>query len=343
MSMRLVLALLALLVAAPAAQAATASVQVNVSTGKGCSLLPESCVSAELVYQAAAGEANDVQVSAAGSSLLVRDPSAGVTAGSGCQQQGPNQVRCSPPEGPSMGFVAIGAQLGDGADRIQNATGIVSVVDGGAGDDHLIGGPWADTLDGGPGRDRLEGAGGADFLTDSGPAEPDVLDGGDDYDVVSYARRSARVVVDLRGGGRPSGAEGEGDLLAGIEEAHGGRAGDRMQAGATAVVFAGGGGSDRLIGGFGNDILVGGSGHDKIYGEGGSDRLVGGSGNDALRAGCGRAKLYGNAGRDRFEARNGYANRVVGGADRDVARVDQLDTTKQVERRVRQHIDACAL
>ncbi|HEX8053503.1 MAG TPA: calcium-binding protein [Thermoleophilaceae bacterium] len=337
------IAVMVLLLVPAGASAATASVDVHVSTGKGCSVSPESCVQAELDFTAAAGEANDVEVSTAGSSLVVRDPGTGVSAGSGCQQQGPKMVRCSPPEGPSMGFVLISVVLGDGVDVLRNTTGIVSSATGGSGDDRLTGGTSSDTFDGGAGRDRLEGADGSDYLQDTGPVEPDVLDGGAGYDKVDYSMRAARVTVDLRGPASPSGAAGEDDSLVGIEEGHGGRGPDLLRAGADPVVLVGHGGADRIIGGFGNDLLIGNTGDDKLYGIGGSDRLVGGAGNDGLRAGCGRSKLFGNAGNDRFDSRNGAANRVVGGAGRDVAVLDQLDTTQQVERRTRQHIDACAL
>ena len=341
--MRLIAALVASLVWVPAASAATVHVDVDVQTGKGCSVDPASCVDASVIYRAAGGEANDVQLSMAGSSMLVRDAGAPLQAGTGCQQQGPNQARCSLPEGPSMGIVYVDADLGDGGDRLQNAANLLSQLHGGPGDDHLIGGTGTDVLLGEAGRDRTEGGDGFDYFSESIGVEPDVMDGGAGQDVVTYVPRRARVTVDLRGPAMPSGEAGEGDSLAGIEQAHGGSGPDRMLAGSEAVRLEGHGGNDRLIGGFGNDFLDGGSGSDRLYGEGGSDRIEGGSGDDGLRAGCGRAKLYGGSGDDRLESRNGSPNRVVGGAGRDIARIDQLDATKQVERRLRQHIDACAL
>ena len=340
--MRLIAALVASLVWVPAASAATVHVDVDVQTGKGCTVEPASCVDASVVFRAAGGEANDVQLSMAGSSMLVRDAGAPLQAGSGCQQQGPSQARCSPPEGPSMGIVFVDADLGDGGDRLQNAANMLSQIHGGAGDDHLIGGTSTDVLLGEAGRDRTEGGEGFDYFTDTAGVEPDVVDGGPGRDTVSYVPRRARVTVDLRGPAQPSGEAGEGDSLAGIEEAHGGRGADVMRAGAGPVRFVGHAGDDRLIGSFGNDQLFGESGDDKIYGLHGRDRLVGGHGNDGINAGCGPAKLFGQEGRDRLYSRNGAADRVHGGTGRDIARIDQLDVTDQVERRLRQHIDACA-
>ena len=336
--------LLALLVAAPAASAATAVVETQVNTGKGCTADPVTCQQSTLVYTAAAGEANDVQISYAGSSLLVRDPAVDIQPGQGCQRQGQNMVRCTPPEGPGMGFVGLRAQLGDLGDALQNGANLASRVEAGAGDDRVVGGTSFDALIGGAGRDQLEGAAGTDFLSDDGGVEPDVLDGGDGRDSLSYAARTAGVVVDLRNPANPSGEPGENDSLVRIEQAHGGRGPDLMRAGNEPVEFYGRGGNDKLLGTFGADRLFGDSGNDKLHGFGGRDRLVGGTGDDGLNAGCGPAKLYGQDGRDRLYSANGAKDgRVHGGAGRDFARIDQLDAPQLVERVQRVHIDGCAL
>jgi hypothetical protein len=328
------------------ASGSTAHVFVHVEQGKACSIEPAACVRAELRYEGEPGESNDVELTRDGSSIRVRDAGATIRAHGGCTNEGPNQARCSPPEGPSMGIVLVRAELGDLADRLVNAaTAQPSIVGGGFGDDHLTGGDSTDTLTAGPGRDRLEGGPGLDFLYEGeggSAVEPDVLDGGPGVDAVSYAGRTAPVVVDLIGPGRPSGERGEGDSLAAIEQATGGRGADVMKAGPEAVVFSGGRGGDRLVGGFGNDRMFGDEGHDKLYGGGGRDRLMGGTGNDGIRAGCGRVKLFGQAGHDRLYSLNGAADRVIGGPGRDFARHDQLDDVRQVEREEPRLVDACA-
>jgi Ca2+-binding RTX toxin-like protein len=310
--MRPLVVILGLLVAAPAASASTASVETGVRTA-----------GSELVYTADPREANDVQVSFAGSWLVVRDPDVSIRPGTGCERQGENMVRCSPPEGPSMGFANMLIELADGADRFQNGASLASMVDAGAGDDQLVGGSSIDTFDGGAGRD--------------------VLDGGDGRDMVTYAARTARVFVDFRSPANPSGEVGENDSLANFELAHGGAGPDVMRGGNTPVAFFGHGRSDRLFGTFGADRLYGDSGHDKIYGLGGSDRLVGGAGDDGINAGCGRAKLFGGRGRDRLYGQNGMANRLDGGSHRDYAVVDRRDVTRRVERVALSRVDACAL
>ena len=345
--MRLAIALVSLALLPAAASASTAHVFVDVRQGKLCSIEPGACVSAEVRYGADPGEANDVELTRDGSSIRVRDTGATIRAHTGCVNEGPNQARCSPPEGPSRGIVLVQAGLGDLADRLVNsANQQATMLDGGPGDDHLTGGEGSDTLAGGAGGDRLEGRGSFDYFYDGeggSGIEADVVDGGAGSDSVSYGGRRARVVVDVVSPSRPSGEAGEGDSLASVEQATGGTGPDVMRAGPEPVVFSGGRGNDRLVGGFGNDRLYGDEGDDKLYGSGGRDRLLGGTGNDGIRAGCGPAKLYGQAGRDRLFSLNGAADRVVGGPDRDFARFDQLDGVKQVERLDEMHVDACPL
>ena len=338
MSMRQALATLAVLLLVPSA-ASAATVEIDYSRDD---------LQLELVYAAAAGEANHVELSIAGTSMVVRD-TAGVQAGPGCRQEGPNMARCTPPEnwpGPSGAITIVDARLGDLADSLRNSTTtsyLIAFVLGEAGDDRIVGGSSFDVFDGGAGRDRLEGGDGGDLLTDDGGVEPDVLDGGAAIDEVSYSRRPAGVVIDLRNPANPSGEPGENDSLVDFERARGGRGSDLMRAGNAAVEFFGGSGDDKLLGTFDADRLYGETGNDKLHGLGGGDRLVGGSGNDGLNAGCGRAKLFGQQGRDRLYSANGAVDRADGGADRDFARIDQVDVARRVERVQRIRVDACPL
>jgi RTX calcium-binding nonapeptide repeat (4 copies) len=136
------------------------------------------------------------------------------------------------------------------------------VADGGPGDDHLEGGPNNDQLDGGGGRDELLGGDSQDVLTDgdldgtAGDAAPgpDLLDGGPGQDEISYAQRTAAVIVDLvdpAGDGEP----GEGDTLVGFERITGGEGNDRLAGNGLGNTLDGGPGRNRLIGRGGDDEL----------------------------------------------------------------------------------------
>lgn len=339
----LAVALLALAALPAAASASTAHTRVTTTSGKGCTIQPEACVMVDMIYTAAPGEANDVQFLRDGSSVVVRDVGATISAHSGCVSEGPNQARCSPPEGPSTGIRVIATELGDLGDRLDNAGNWVTDVDAGAGDDNLIGGGSRDSFFGGPGRDTLDGKAGFDSFFDPSGVEADAVLGGDGLDYFFYVGRTNPVTVDLVNPSRPSGEAGENDSLSGIEQAHGGSGADVMRAGAGAVVFAGRGGNDQLFGSFGRDVLYGDSGNDRLYGSHGKDRLEGGTGKDRLDGGCERDKLYGDRGNDRLIGIDGWPDRLHGGRGEDFGHRDQLDSLVRVERRRFTHIDGCAL
>ncbi len=70
-----------------------------------------------------------------------------------------------------------------------------------------------------------------------------------------------------------------------------------------------------------------------LVGRGGDDVLSGGPGNDYLLPGTGRDRVLGDAGNDFVGARDGRADRIVGGPGADRARVDRrLDLTRSVTR-----------
>jgi Ca2+-binding RTX toxin-like protein len=350
--MRLALALVLLALAVPSTAAASlARTDVRTlqdDTGKGCTVQPEACVIVTFQYTAQPGEANDVELTRNGSDIVVRDTGATIQVGSGCKSEGPNRARCSPPEGPSTGLNQMEVELGDLGDVLRdNVTGSASLVaEGGAGDDQLFGGESHDVLGGGAGADRLEGGPWADHLGDGvggGGLEPDMMDGGEGQDRVSYAGRTERVTVNLAAVGANAGQQGEGDSLSSVEVVWGGRGPDVLRAGGAAVIFSGRGGGDQLVGGFGNDELSGDSGNDKADGSFGRDRVQGGKGNDRLRGGCDRDTVLGEAGRDRIFDADGSRDSVNGGADSDFAEYDQLDALKRIETRRLRRIDGCAL
>ncbi|WP_373503675.1 M10 family metallopeptidase C-terminal domain-containing protein [Aestuariivirga sp.] len=146
---------------------------------------------------------------------------------------------------------------GNGADDIQ----------GGAGDDILIGGNGADRLLGGADDDDIIGGNGGD-----------VISGGQGFDRAFYTAATGETVI-LTPGGSPSlgrwtvagSAESTGDTLFGIEAFVFGEGGDIISLGASngiyEVTIDGRGGNDRLNGStdsFDTDTLIGGLGTDII-------------------------------------------------------------------------------
>lgn len=150
-----------------------------------------------------------------------------------------------------------------------------TLLSGGAGDDHLTGGPGNESISGGDGNDLLEGGPGDDrFPADDGGDE---IHGGTGFDTVSYTDRGqipgdGPVEVTLGNGladdgGVPDGQPG---------------ARDNLQADVEAVLGSVLG--DRLVGSDGADLLFGDEGDDEIVGGLGADRLLGGIGEDVIRS-----------------------------------------------------------
>ena len=150
----------------------------------------------------------------------------------------------------------IGSSFNDTLTGSGGAWNLDNVIDGGAGDDKILGLDGNDTLIGGAGNDRLEGGLGSD--------------------TASYATSTAAVTVNLAlTTVQKTGGAGN-DILKGIENLTGGSGNDRLMGNSSANV---------LDGGAGNDILIGGSGADTLIGKDGSDTLIGGFGNDTYKLG----------------------------------------------------------
>lgn len=178
-----------------------------------------------------------------------------------------------------------------------------------AGDDDLYGGEGADVLvaDGTPdevqgryGDDYLNGGGGNDFLQGSGG--DDQVEGGDGNDELwgdEYAGTDGAPLTAW--GGAPLAAGGTAQALA--QEAHGR---DHLLGGAGNDTLTGGGRDDRLEGGEGNDLLFGDGigvqfeGDDQLFGGAGNDELQGNGGDDLLRGEDGDDRLFGQDGFDRL-------------------------------------------
>lgn len=223
---------------------------------------------------------------------------------------------------------------GDGDDYLVGLAGNDQLF-GGAGDDVLVadGNPdevqgryGDDYLDGGDGRDLLFGSGGADHLV--GGAGDDELwgdeyAGSDGMAVSSWGSAqmgagttAGQLAQDLHGIDLLEGGEGNDTLIGGgrDDRLFGGTGDDLLYGDGIGVMLEG---NDQLFGGDGNDELQGNGGNDVLMGEAGSDRLFGQQGDDILSGGEGDDSLDGGAGADRLEGGAG-ADVLFGGDDDDV-------------------------
>jgi hypothetical protein len=215
-----------------------------------------------LEYVAAPGERNRLTLApppgAGGGEVDLRDPSAVISPGPGCERIDDHAVRCSPrllvgPTGPApAGFDEITARLGDGADEARAQSGVEVGL----------------TIEGGPGGDTLAGGDGPDTFVETGESARDDIDGEAGSDTLDYAGRRRAVSVDLS---RGRGADG--DRVQGIENVAGGRGRDRLTGSARANLLDGQGGDDVLTGRGGRDTLIGGGGRDVLSGGSGEDTL----------------------------------------------------------------------
>jgi len=352
--MRLALAAVLLLLAAPATASAS-KVSVVLADGcqgdVACSKYGGAPPVPITTVQGAPGEANRIGVSRARSEFLIRDDGAVLTAEAPCTAVDEHSARCPVTEG-AYGLHGLAVALGDGDDAvaISGDLRVETELSGGDGKDVIEGSEGNDRIDGGPGDDRLLGHGG--------------------YDELSYATRTAPVTVDL---GRETGGQaGEADGVGGFEVLVGGRGADVLRGAAGDEVIDGGDGADVLRGRGGDDALFGGIGADRLYGGGGDDRLfgdpaqgddyytpiirllpdrldggagddvlsdtggrntyLGGAGADVLEGGAGPDRMFGGSGPDRLLARGGGRDRVRCGSGRDFARTDRRDSRRSCER-----------
>lgn len=244
-------------------------------------------------FEAKPGERNDVIVTHDQAKVIFHDRGAPVQAGEGCEQVDERTSSCS-----EVAFVQV--KLGNEDDILQGAEaqGVSSELGamrafGGRGDDALFGGPGRDELDGGGGgHDRLFGEDGNDVLSDgdrsgvAGGPHPggDVMDGGRDTDMLSYAQRSGPVDVRL-GLGALVGEPGEDDETRNFEAVLGGAGNDRLIGDSGFNYLYGRAGDDELRGLAGDDILDGGDGADRLFGGSEYDALFPGPGLDRLSCG----------------------------------------------------------
>ena len=254
-----------------------------------------------------------------------------------------------------------------GNDKFKNETFVRSTVDGGDGDDYLVGGTNVDRIVGGAGNDTIFGEpsrsrfGSSDHLSggsgnDSiiGFAGNDTIFGGHGDDSLSGGAGHDRIygdygVRDTPWDGRDVIKGGTGhDILyggGGNDIVNGNDGNDQLSGQSGDDAMVGGKGDDTIFGGrgndliegdefasdFGNDRLFGGSGNDRIRGQNGNDYLWGGSGRDIMNGGDGDDELYGGTGRDSLYGGKG---RDLLDAGRDMS-ADTLDGGAGSDRLIR--------
>ena len=355
------LALSALLLAAPAAPAATIGV-----------------VDGQLRYAGEPGESNTGSIALKDGSeyqLLVNafgEDAVPLTLGPGCRVgEYAGDIRCT-----KEGVSSIAVTLGDGSDSFnvgdvpvpvtysggsgtdrasyfrEQAVAVTITVDGQANDgpsgrdnvldvESLSGSPFADTLalglaggqlGGGAGDDRLTGSPVADVIhaayvesvgTDSGSFYPNGTD------------------TVKCGGGQDFVYADSTDKLDPDCEAFG----RDVPGPATGFEFIGSNGPDRISAPYGWEpsVIFGRGGDDLlISGFAGARRIVGGSGNDRIQGGGGyfspAQRIEGGSGNDRIRARDagkGFRDVILCGPGRDTAIVDRRDSVSSCERVLR--------
>lgn len=145
-------------------------------------------------------------------------------------------------------------------------------LDGGLGNDTLIGAALNDKLYGGSGNDTVSGGAGNDSLF--GGDGNDTISGGAGNDTI-YGEAGDDTITTTSGADWVYGGDGN-DKLTGSKD------------------------SDHIEGDSGNDIIVGAAGNDALWGSAGNDSINGGAGIDHIWGGAGNDTLTGGADKDRF-------------------------------------------
>jgi Ca2+-binding RTX toxin-like protein len=158
--------------------------------------------------------------------------------------------------------VADDGDAGSGASEGDNIHSDVENASGGSGDDLLSGSAAANVLDGGQGDDQINGQAGDDLIP--GGLAPDGLDqiiGGDGLDTVSYADRTAGMLVHI---GKNAHWFQEDTVSDDLEAVIGGHGNDLLAGNSAANMLRGSDGNDLLMTEPGADVLDGGAGFDTV-------------------------------------------------------------------------------
>ena len=235
-----------------------------------------------------------------------------------------SEVGQTPPtEGDTITFDTEKVNGGSGNDLIVGDGGF-NVLWGGAGNDRLVGNGGNDFLFGVEGDDSLSGGSGDDYL--QGGAGADDMAGDDGFDTVDYSDHNTAVVVGMGN----IADDGSPDLTVdqASTEARRGPGAERDNVRSTVEEVIGTGGND-VLSAEGTNVpnysvrFLGGPGDDRLEGSHtGNDTLIGGPGIDGL---------FGYEGNDRFEIADGMADTADGGPGTDTAIADSIDVLTNVE------------
>jgi RTX calcium-binding nonapeptide repeat (4 copies) len=246
----------------------------------------------------------------------------------------------SPPPAPTHQLMG-----GAGDDTIKDSRFSIDIVDGGAGEDTYVSGPfgiggssrcstvfWTITLDN-VANDSGKMPGAASGCTEI-PAEP--------------ADNVRSTVENVDADGRTTGASAPNHLRGGdfddiliggsptialppsktgvTDDVLEGRGGDdRISGEGGNDLVSGGDGNDTLNGGAGPDSVQGGNGNDTMTASDGADTFSGGAGNDTMEGGTSVDHFSGGSGADSIDARDGNAELVACGTEVDSVDVDLRD------------------
>jgi Ca2+-binding RTX toxin-like protein len=228
----------------------------------------------------------------------------------------------------------------DSAAGIQPVLATASLtLNGGGGDDTIVGGPNVDFIHGDDGNDRLTGAQGNETIFgDAGNDQiiwenthgNDINEGGDGVDetIILAGTADDQMKLSAPVAGRHfferSNAPFTVDMATEKLTVNSFAGNDKLEttAGVTIpVTIDSGPGDDTITTGDGNDVITGGDGNDVLNGAGGGDRIAGNRGNDTMNGGAGDDTLNwengdgndlmnGDDGVDRIENNLGAANDV---------------------------------
>lgn len=275
-------------------------------------------------YVAGAGGYNNVTVSFANGSYVIRDTGVTEITGDCAQGSAPNIAICPghisgsfvmadqffiyteghddvvqidasvpPPTISPEGNLENAFLVNGGADEDFISAVHGGWLQGGRGNDNIIGGSGVDSISGGDGEDIIRGGAAADLIS-----------GGPGRDSMSY-NSEGRVagVRALLDGATPSGREGVDG------------AGDRLYTDL-----------EDLAGTPYTDILTGNTSNNVLRGNGGVDQLTGLAGDDTLIATGGPSWLDGGDGNDLLQAKNTFKDFLGCGLGTDTAKVDPTET-----------------
>ncbi|MER7924237.1 MULTISPECIES: calcium-binding protein [unclassified Streptomyces] len=245
----------------------------------------------QVVYTAAAGQANKVAVTATwvtgtGNITYVIDDVVTIKPGAGCAYPSASdhtKVSCTVTTLDSQDpYPTLQLTLGNGNDTLayHNRTGQTY---------------YFASANLGAGNDKA---------TDDGSVDGNYIAGGTGNDTLTLGKYSVGWGDDgndtLKGGAETiaQGGNGNDTITTSGAAADGGAGNDVITGGAAAQSLTGGAGNDRIHGGAGNDFIYGGTGNDVLYGDAGADTIYGNSGNDTLWGGAGTDVLSGGPGRN---------------------------------------------